>query len=230
MTGTQLKTYRKQCQMTQCEAARRLGVSQTYLSLLESGKRPLVEGLRKKAARVFELPPTELPTRLASGELRAVSDDQLAADLADLGYVGFGHLRRRRPARKNPADVLLSALNAGQRDARIMEALPWLVLRFRDMPWDEVVRVAKMHDLQNRLGFVVSVARGVAEERDDTAAASALKRREAELERSMLAREDTLCNDAMTNAERRWLAANRPENAAHWHLLADLSPRHLNYV
>lgn len=229
MTGHQLALYRKKRKRTQVQTARALSVSQTYLSLLEAGKRPLTERFQRKAAKFFNLPPTEMPAQLASGELPTVTDDQLASDLADLGYLGFAHLRRKRPRRKNPADVLLTGLNAPKRDARVVEAFPWLVLAFPDMNWKEVTRTAKMYDLQNRLGYVVSVARSVVEDRHDKAAAAELKQREAELERSMLAREDTLCNETMTNAERRWLAHHRPANAKHWHLLADLLPEHLNH-
>ena len=229
MTGNQLKTYRGKKGLTQLEAAKKLGVSQTYLSLVESGKRPLTERLKRKAAKLFDVP-TEQPTNLVAGDLPSVSDDELAADLADLGYMGFGHLRRKRPVRKNPAEVLLTALNARQRDARLVEALPWLLLRFPDMPWAELARAAKMHDLQNRLGYVTDVARQLAEREGDRKKADSLARREAELARSLLAREDTLCNEAMTNAERKWLKTKRPRSAARWHMLTDLSPRHLNYA
>lgn len=231
MTGRGLRDHRRKSKLTQFEAAGKLGVSQTYLSLLEAGKRPVTERLNKKAAKLFDLPPTDLPTKLAAGEIPKSTDDELASDLADLGYVGFGHLRRQRPIRKNPADVLLSALNARQRDARIIEGLVWLVLRYSEMRWDDVTRAARMHDLQNRLGFVVSVARGVAESRgSDPQRVRKLKETEAELERSMLAREDSLCNEAMTNAERRWLVDNRPEGAKHWRLLTSLSPRLVRYA
>ncbi len=229
MTGRELAHYRKKHGRTQRQTANALGVSQTYLSLLETGKRPMTERLHKKAAKFFDLPPTELPAQFASGELPTVSDAQLAADLADLGYLGFSHLRRKRPSLKNPADVLLSALNAPQREARAVEALPWLLLAFPEMNWREVKHVAKMHDLQNRLGFLLNVAGGLAERKSNSSLAKLLRSREAELERSMLVREDTLCNEGMTNAERRWLATNRPTNARYWNLLADLTPRDLNH-
>src|SRR4051812_8662331 len=230
MTGHQLAQYRRQMRRTQVETARELRVSQTYLSLLEAGKRPLTQRLQKQAARFFGLPPTELPAQLSSGELPMVTDDQLASDLADLGYVGFGHLSRKRKRRKNPADVLLTGLNAKKRDARVVEAFPWLVLAFPDMNWKDVARTAKMYDLQNRLGFVVNVARRTAEAQQlNDRTVSKLKEHEAELERSMLANEDTLCNEAMTNAEKNWLTNNRPEEAKHWHLLTGLLPQHLSY-
>lgn len=230
MTGRGLAQYRKEKKRTQVETARLLDVSQTYLSLLEAEKRPLTDRLQRKTARVFDLPPTEVPAQLASGELRTVTDDQLASDLADLGYTGFSHLKRARARKKNPADVLLSALNSRKRDARLVEALPWLVLNFPNLKWNEVSRAARTHDLQNRLGYVVSVARGLAEGKHDQVTAQALKHREAELERSMLAREDTLCNETMTNAERRWLTENRPEDAKHWRVLTSLSPQLVRYA
>ena len=86
MTGHQLAQYRKQNRRTQPQAARELGVSQTYLSLLENGKRPVTARLKKKAVRVFNLSPTELPAKFTLAELPDVSDDQLASELARLGY------------------------------------------------------------------------------------------------------------------------------------------------
>ena len=230
MTGRQLTQYRREKKKTQMETAQALGVSQTYLSLLEAGKRRLTKQLQKKAAKFLDLPPTEVPSRLASGELPTVTDDQLASDLADLGYTGFSHLRRPRPLKRNPADVLLTALKADKRDARLVEALPWLVLNFPDLKWNEVSRVARMYDLQNRLGYVANVARRVAERNGKQETASKLHKHEAELEHSLLAREDTLCNETMTNAERRWLFENRSDEAKRWHVLTDLSPQYLNYV
>jgi transcriptional regulator with XRE-family HTH domain len=230
MTGHQLAQYRKERKRTQVETANALNVSQSYLSLLETEKRPLTVRLQSKAARFLDLPPTEVPARLASGELQSVTDDQLASDLAELGYTGFSHLKRPRARKKNPADVLLTALNSPKRDARLVEALPWVVLRFPNLKWNEVSRVARTLGLQNRLGYVTNVARLLAEREGQYKTASKLKKHEAELEHSMLAREETLCNETMTQAERNWLAHNRPEEAKHWHLLTDLSPRYLNYV
>jgi len=228
MTGQKLTHYRKQNGLTQDKAASLLGVSQTYLSLLENGDRPLTAELLRKVVTVFDLKFTELPAETSSYNVTKTSDDQLTSDLAGLGYKGFSHYKPSHG--KNPADVLLSALNANNRDARLVEALPWLVLAFPDIKWRDVTRVAKMHDLQNRLGFVVSVARGLAEQRNLKTTVTKLKRREADLETSMLAREDTLCNDSMTNAERRWLFTNRSKEAKHWRILASLSPQLVRYA
>lgn len=228
MTGRELKEYRKNGRLTQEEAAEVLGVSQTYLSLLESDKRRLTEKLKKKLVKKMHVRPTHLPAKAWDLKVSNVSDDQLTADLAALGYKGFSHWKPSQP--KNPADVLLSALKSNKRDARLVEALPWLVLQFPDMEWRSLVKTARAHLLQNRLGFVTDVARRVAELNNDRETVSKLSKWETELERSKLEREDTLCNETMTNAERKWLQTQRPESAREWHLYTDLSPENLRYV
>jgi len=227
MTGRELKKYRKDCRLTQEQTAQVLGLSQTYLSLLEKNKRPLTTRLKQKVVRKLQVRPTELPANAKSYKVSKVSDDQLTGDLAALGYKGFSHWKASQP--KNPADVLLSALHTDKRDARLVEALPWVVLHFSDMEWKSLVRAAKVYDLQNRLGFVTNVARRVAEFRNDRETVDKLTRVERELEHSRLEREDTLCNETMTRSERNWLQVQRSEAAKQWHLLTDLSPRNLNY-
>ena len=194
---------------------------------MENGKRPVTEELKRKLVKTLDVPPTELPANVKEYKVDTVSDDQLTSDLATLGYEGFSHWKHSRP--KNPADVLLSALNADKRDARLVEALPWVLLQFPDMEWKHLLMTAKAHDLQNRLGFVTDVARRVAEFRKDKTMADRLAGWEAKLSNSKLEREGTLCNETMTNAERKWLQAKRPEAARQWHLLTDLAPEHLNY-
>ena len=61
-----------------------------------------------------------------------------------------------------------------------------------------------MRDLQNRLGFVVSLAREVAEREGNGPRLAALRALEATLEKSRLAREDTLGRAALSEAERHW--------------------------
>lgn len=229
MTGHQLGKHRKERKRTQEQTARALNISQTYLSLLETGKRPLTDGLRKKAVRFFGLPATEYPTAFTMDELPIISDKELVADLADLGYPGFSHLMRSRRRKKNPADILLSALKAPKREPRIVEALPWLLLRFPDMGKDRFFKLAKMHDLQNRSGYIASLARRLAENDGDSYASEKLREIEDHLRPSLLAREDTLCNETMTLTERKWLEQNRPDEARIWHVLTDLSPEHLNH-
>lgn len=227
MTGRELKKYRNASDFTQEKAAELLGVSQTFLSLLESNKRSLTQKLKQKVVKKFNVPPTELPAAAAENKVTKVSDDQLTADLSALGYPGFSHYKPSRP--KNPADVLLSALNADKRDARLVEALPWLLFEFPNLEWNTVVMTAKAHDLQNRLGFVTNVAKRMAQKYGRNTTAQKLETVEARLERSKLEMEGTLCNETMTQAERKWLATNSTKEAKHWHLLTDLSPRYLDH-
>ncbi|MGH9760064.1 MAG: helix-turn-helix domain-containing protein, partial [Blastocatellia bacterium] len=158
MTGIQLTEARKQKAWNQRKAASRLGVSQPYLSLLERGERPITEELARKAARIFRLSPVALPLKAGQYTAELVTEDELASDLAMLGYPPFSHLghprRANRRPRKNPAEVLASALRFGNLDSRLTEALPWVALRFPALDWPWLVSTAKLNDLQNRLGFV----------------------------------------------------------------------------
>ena len=58
----------------------------------------------------------------------SLKPDEASAALGALGYPGFAYLRNRRPL--NPADLLLRTLRAGDVDARVVEALPWLLLKY----------------------------------------------------------------------------------------------------
>lgn len=145
--------------------------------------------------------------------------------LTALGYPGFAHLRAK--ARRNPAEVLLTALNAANLDNRVTEGLPWLALAYADMDWHWVVQNAKLHDRQNRLGFVVTLASQLASESSDRQRSGRLREYLGVLERSRLVKEDTLCHDSLTEAERKWLRSNRPALAAHWNLLTDMKAENL---
>jgi transcriptional regulator with XRE-family HTH domain len=226
MTGAAIKFARLNASWTQRQAASRLGLTQAYLSMVERGRRPVSSGLAVEARRLFHLPPTVLPLELPG--TRVWKEDEFKSELGALGYPGFGYLRRE--PRCNPAQLLFQAINRPDLDARVVEALPWLASTFVDMDWDWLTRNAKLNDRQNRLGFVVSLAGELAQKASKTAHAQKLANCRRLLERSQLVREDTLCHESMTQAERRWLKKNRPSLARHWHLLTDLEVRHLAYV
>jgi len=222
---------RKKLGLRQADVSRELGVSQAYVSMVERGERDWPRGRLAKAVRVYGLSPAALALPSNAEGPSAVDPDELMKDLAALGYPGFSHVRARR--QKNPAQVLLTALAQPDLDSRLTEALPWLVLKFEDLNWEWLVRNAKSNDLQNRLGFVTTLARRLAElNTPDSASKKAqrLAEREAELERSRLEREDTLCGQSLTRAERLWLEESRPPDAARWHLWTDLAPQHIRYV
>lgn len=230
MNSMDLKTARLAKGLSQAEAAPRLGVSQPYLAMLESGKRRLTPTLALRAMKAYDLPPTALPHEELNMPPARAASEALARDLAALGYPGFGHLRPRHWKPKNPGQVLLTALAQEDLESRLVEALPWLVLTF--WPLDEawLVREAKLRDLQNRLGLVVTLARRCAERRGDEPRAQALRGLEAVLERSRLAREDTLCRGSLPEAERRWLTEHRPADARRWNVLTDWTVDALRYV
>lgn len=226
MTGASLKTARLAVKWTQEQAAFKLGLTQGYLSMIEQGHRPVTSSLAEKAVETFLLPPTALPMEPA--DIDPLNDDELKADLGALGYPGFSYLRGK-PTR-NPTQLLFKALNRADLDTRVVEALPWLTSTFVDMDWDWLIRHVKVNDLQNRLGFVTKLASEFAKRSGDSARFERLAELQSLLHRSRLVREDTLCHDSMTNAERKWLRTNRPAEAKHWNLLTDLDVRHLPYV
>jgi transcriptional regulator with XRE-family HTH domain len=228
MRGRDLRLGREQKGWTQQEAASMLCVSQPYLSLMEKGLRPVPEKLAHKAASAFGLSAATLPVETSWENVQPKDANTLAIDLASLGYPGFAYLKSKR--KKNPGEVLLSALSTKCLESRVAEALPWLVLTYPDLDWKSLVSAAKLRDLQNKLGLVTCLARELAEKRGETNKASLLRDQERLLERSRLFFEDTLCNESLTQAERRWLETNRPDEAKHWRVLTDLSTEHLSHA
>jgi len=224
MNGQELREGRRHKGWTQEVTAEKLGVTQAYLSMLERGRRVLPYSLGRKAVEALDAPLTALPLREGSFA-EPVGNDKLRSELSGLGYPGFAHLRGR--VRRNPAEVLLGALNEANLDSRVVEGLPWLALTYADMDWDWAVKNAKLLDRQNRLGFVAALALQLASEPTDQHGPRKLKEYVAVLDRSRLVREDTLCHDSLTEVERKWLRVNRPEEAKHWNLLTDLKAENL---
>jgi transcriptional regulator with XRE-family HTH domain len=219
VTGTEVRDARTQRGWRQVELATRLGVSQGYVSLLECSRRPVPRRLAPRLAKVLNLSASMLPLPVES-DATPLDSEAAARALGSLGYVGFRYLGRRR--RLNPAEVAVRVLRSRDVEARVVEALPWLLVRYPDLDWRWLVREAKADDLQNRLGFLVTVARQLAERKGESDTAQKLLVRERELESSRLQREDSF-RDAMTDAERRWLREHRPAAAAHWNVLTSLT-------
>jgi len=213
----QLKRARQERSWNQQEAAARLGVTQAYLSMLERGRRSPSRSLTRKLMRVYELPPTVLPAQEVKQNVCA---DFLARELGLLGYPGFAHLRRGG-RKMNPAEFLLTALAQPSLEARVAEGLPWVVLRYPDMPVDWLVREARANNLQNRLGFVVTLAKEAAQKQD-------LQPLEQKLADSKLAKEDSFAE--LNDSERHWLKEHSSREARAWNLLSDLRPDSLRYA
>jgi transcriptional regulator with XRE-family HTH domain len=228
MTPEQLKSGRVAAGLTQKQAAARLSVSQPYLSQLEMGQRPVTPDLARDATTLYRLPATALPISEPASNRTLGGPERLTRQLAGLGYPGFAHLRAHKA---NPAAVILDALLQPDLEVRLSEALPWVLLKYWDLDWEWLIRHAKLQDVQNRLGFLVAMAKGLAAHRPELIAAhEQLSAIEQRLERARLAREDTLCRESMTGAERRWLEVNRSPLARHWNLLTGLTAAQLSYA
>lgn len=221
MTSAELRAHRKERGWTQTDLADRLGLSQGYVCLLERAQRPVPAALAHKVTRLLKLPATALPM---GSTTTALPDDAATTALATLGYPGFTYRRPRQ--RLNPAEVLLRTLKSAELDARLVEALVWVAVKYADLDWDWVVRQAKVEDLQNRLGFLVTLARQLAEQKGDAESVAPLTRVEQALEHSRLQREDTF-PASMTDAERRWLRQHRPPEAKRWNVLTNLTANEL---
>jgi transcriptional regulator with XRE-family HTH domain len=217
MNTEDLKQARLKRGYNQSEAAARLGVTQAYFSMLENGRRAPSSELARKLMRLYGLPPTALPVSDLPGR---VGPDFWASELASLGYPGFAHLAGRK--RMNPASFLLTALAQSNLEARVAEALPWLVFRYPDMNFDWLVPQARMKNLQNRLGFTVTLAR-LAGRRENLAPLERL------LGESKLEKQDSFCKE-LSEPERRWLEEHSSPEARQWNLLSDLNPDTLRYV
>lgn len=160
--------------------------------------------------------------------MSAKDNENLASDLAALGYPGFAYLRAS--PKRAPAEVVLSALQVANLEPRLVEALPWVLLEYPDLDWRRLLREALRKGLQNKLGFLTNLARKLAEKSGRPETAKLLREHEAVLEQSRLATEGTLCHDSLTQVELRWLRTNRSTEAEHWCLLTDLSPEHLSSI
>jgi transcriptional regulator with XRE-family HTH domain len=228
MNSLDLHAVRQSLGWTQTETAARLAVSQSLVSMVENGQRSLTAALQRRLASYYKASPVYLPLR----EPVKLTNSDFAKELADLGYPGFAHRREKANEQKaswNPAQLAMMGLSADHLDRRVAEAFPWLLLRYWDADWNWAVQQLKLVDLQNRLGFVVTLARELAE-KNGLGSLDHLQRLESQLERSRLVRQDTFCNERMTHAERKWLQTQSSPPAQHWNLLSDLRPEHLTHV
>lgn len=222
MSGQELRSARENLDLTQMAAARKWRVSQAYLSLMEQGKRPVPERVARLAVRADQ----RLATGLAPDPvLRRTSDFE--RQLGSLGYPGFEYLGHAR-AVENPAAVVFGALRGPNTPSRVTEALPWVLLTYWHLDWDWLLDHVRLVNCQNRLGFLVALTKQLAEQRSDSAAHHALEQVEQRLEDARLVKEDSM-GRALTDVERDYFRAVRPEVAAHWNVLTTLDAGRLRY-
>jgi transcriptional regulator with XRE-family HTH domain len=213
-----LKAARRKLGLAQRDVADRLGVTQAYVSMLETGERHVPASLAPKLMKLYKLRPTVLPL----GKVQKHADpDSLARQLASLGYPGFAHFRAGT-RKVNPATFLLTALSQESLEARVAEGLPWVISHYPDMNFDWLIRQARVNNLQNRLGFCVALARAASGN-------DILLDAEQKLSDGKLARKDYFGRQP-NEVERRWLQNHSSRQARQWNVLSDLRPESLRYV
>jgi hypothetical protein len=172
----------------------------------------------------MEAPPRK-PSRVSRRKQHSAA---LSEALNLLGHPGFRTLFSGLddPPAPDPAVVLVAILSCDDLDERIVEAAPWLILRFEHLDWDWILREARDRGIQNRVGFVVNLAAQIAAEgsadRDRLVFLSALEERCFEMR---LEKEDTLCQKRMPEAQRQVLRESRASEARQWGLLTNLRAR-----
>ena len=173
--------------MSQGDLARALGVTQAYVSQLESGARPVSRRLAERLGALPDLPPIVVPAAFTPLD---DAEADLAADLGVLGYGAFAAsaaapcvatpsvavlsaaapstasgpavaaTTRRAASRcaKNPAAVIISVLARQQVAPSVMAGVPWLLLSHTGIDTAWLVDQARRRNLQNRLGFLTDLA------------------------------------------------------------------------
>ncbi|MCU1325308.1 MAG: hypothetical protein JWN34_678 [Bryobacterales bacterium] len=178
----------------------------------------------EKLLSSFGLSPLTVPLPPLSLDLAPMDPDELAAALANLGYSGFVHLKNKQTLR-NPAEVVARALVHSDLDVRIVEGLPWLLATFVELDWQWLVGQCRLLNLQNRLGFLVELARELGK-RGGYGLDAVLPLIEA----SKLAVEGTLCQESVHPAERNWSLKYRRPEAARWNLATTMSVQDLKHA
>jgi hypothetical protein len=149
-----------------------------------------------------------------------------------LGYPGFQtlftELLEDEAAAQDPAVVLLAAVSSNDLDPRVVEALPWVVLRYPNLDWEFALKEARRRRAQNRLGYLVSLALRLAAGGGQPEMLTRLSNIEEEIFSFRLEGEDTLCQ-RVPEADRQWLREARPAEARQWNILTDLQVRDLPY-
>lgn len=225
--GPKLRAARLATGWTQEEAASRLGLRQPTLSRFENGRSLPTLKQFLRLAELYGVSPASLlgadgrnpvlPYRLPLG----VSYSDLVASLVGHGYAGLVGPKGLKPALP-PELTLVGLLAEPSLEPRVVEGLPWLLLNY-PMDGAYLRDVARLYDLQNRLGWTATVAHQLAERAPARSPyrprATWLAELVAELEQARLAREDSLCHPTLTERMKGLLRQRRPEFSRRWNLL-----------
>jgi len=150
---------------------------------------------------------------------RWVSDeDSLYFKLAGLGYPGFAYLGEMSGL--DPTEVVCQILLRPNVNPRLMMGVPW-VLSHHDLNWLSLIAEVKAHEAQNRLGYLVHLARKAAQSQERSAVVDLLSQWEDTLAACRLDKEDMMGKTSMSDLEKEWLERYRPEEATYWHVLTN---------
>lgn len=159
--------------------------------------------------------------------LRALRDA-----LGALGYLGFLSLFSALEAEQEPHDpavVLMAALACGRIEESVVEVLAWLVLRYERLDWGWLLAEARRRGVQNRLGFVVSLALHASAASLGLARLTRLAAIEEELYACRTAKEENPWL-RLPLALRPSIAARRSGEAAQWRVPCTLRPSGLRFL
>lgn len=208
MLGPKLRRLRRDRALTQSQMAERLGISASYLNLIEHNQRPLTVPVLLKLAQTFDVDlqtfAEDEESRLVAG-LREVFADPLFEGV-DLGHQDFRELAAVSPALAQAVVQLYGAYRERSQDVqtlaeRVADRDMLQLVQNPAFPIDEVREI--FHNHANHFPTLEQAAEAIWEE--GQLALGDLYRTLVEyLERAYLVRVRTLPIEVMGNAVRRY--------------------------
>lgn len=148
--GLRIRRHRRQQGVTQLALAARVGISASYLNLIEHGKREVAGGLLRRLAEALNLDLEEVSGREASRlvqDLTEIATDPLLRDLR-LEHSGIAEIVGRQP---EWGRALVALHRAGRRATTLAEALS-------DRLAHDSALIDASHELRTRIATVRSFA------------------------------------------------------------------------
>jgi len=153
------------------------------------------------------------------------AEDQLTQWVTRLGYPGFVTTPAFVPDPERLATKTLQrAFKVRTLHPRLVEALTWVAMEFWALDWESVTRTALAAGTQNRLGYLLDLAREEAAHQNRAVASARLAAVQRGLEASRSDQEDEFFEAFGSELERQFVLARRPPAAAFWRMCTDYTP------